>query len=115
MASGSITGFRADRVRFDQLYRIGQGRETRRPTSEEVIDADRNPGTVQQTGRPLDVAMAGDAWLAVQATEGSEAYTRRGDLSIAASGVLETGDGFQVMGAGQVGREAGRESASQYG
>src|SRR3546814_918539 len=74
MASGSITGFRADRVRFDQLYRIGQGRETRRPTSEEVIGADRNPGTVQQTGRPLDVAMAGDAWLAVQATDGSEAY-----------------------------------------
>src|SRR3546814_4196852 len=100
MANASTTGFKADRVRFDQLYLIGQGLETRRPTSEEVIDADRNPGTVQQTGRPLDVAMAGDAWLAVQATDGSEAYTRRGDLSIAASGVLETGDGFPVMGSG---------------
>src|SRR3546814_509889 len=65
MANASTTGFKADRVRFDQLYLIGQGLETRRPTSEEVIDADRNPGTVQQTGRPLDVAMAGDAWLAV--------------------------------------------------
>src|SRR3546814_2818408 len=60
MANASTTGFKADRVRFDQLYLIGQGLETRRPTSEEVIDADRNPGTVQQTGRPLDVAMAGD-------------------------------------------------------
>src|SRR3546814_6298983 len=85
MANASTTGFKADRVRCDQLYLIGQGLETRRPTSEEVIDADRNPGTVQQTGRPLDVAMAGDAWLAVQATDGSEAYTRRGDLSIARS------------------------------
>ncbi|HVI98167.1 MAG TPA: flagellar basal-body rod protein FlgF [Sphingomonas sp.] len=100
MANASTVGFKADRVRFDQLYLIGQGLETRRPTSEEVIDADRNPGTVQQTGRPLDVAMAGDAWMAVQATDGSEAYTRRGDLSIAASGVLETGDGFPVMGSG---------------
>jgi flagellar basal-body rod protein FlgF len=36
----------------------------------------------------------------VQATDGSEAYTRRGDLSVAASGVLETGDGFPVMGSG---------------
>src|SRR3546814_14444624 len=44
--------------------------------------------------------MAGDAWLAVQATDGGEAYTRRGDLSSAASGVLETGDGFPVMGSG---------------
>ncbi|MCM8731243.1 flagellar basal-body rod protein FlgF [Hephaestia sp. GCM10023244] len=100
MANASTTGFKADRVRFDQLTLIGQGLETRRPTSEEVIDADRNPGSVQQTGRPLDVAMNGDAWLAVQATDGSEAYTRRGDLAIAASGVLETGDGFPVMGSG---------------
>src|SRR3546814_918536 len=77
IANASTTGFKADRVRFDQLYLIGQGLETLRPTSEEVIGADRNPGTVQQTGRPLDVAMAGDARLAVQATDGSEAYDRK--------------------------------------
>src|SRR3546814_10606491 len=70
MANASTTGFKADRVRFDQLYLIGQGLETRRPTSEEVIDADRNPGTVQQTGRPLDVALAGDTWLAEPGTDG---------------------------------------------
>src|SRR3546814_11428880 len=67
MANASTTGFNADRVRFDQLYLIGQGLETRRPTSEEVLDADRHPGTVQQTGSPLDVSMDGDAWLAVEA------------------------------------------------
>src|SRR3546814_12462859 len=64
MANASTTGFKADRVRFDQLYLIGQGLETRRPTSEEVIDADRTPGTVQQTARPLHVAMAGAPWPA---------------------------------------------------
>jgi flagellar basal-body rod protein FlgF len=100
MANASTTGFRADLVNFDQLDLIGQGFETRRPTSEQVIDADFKPGTVEQTGRPLDVAMAGDAWLAVQSADGSEAYTRRGDLSISATGVLETGDGFPVMGSG---------------
>ena len=100
MANASTTGFRADRVNFDQLTLTGQGLETRRPTSEEVTDADFKPGVVQQTGRPLDVAMSGDAWLAVQAADGSEAYTRRGDLQIASSGVLETGDGFPVMGSG---------------
>src|SRR5690606_31883939 len=78
----------------------GPGFDTRLPSSEEVIDADRDPGSIRPTGRPLDIAMAGDAWLAVQASDGSEAYTRRGDLSIAASGVLETGDGFPVMGSG---------------
>jgi flagellar basal-body rod protein FlgF len=100
MANASTTGFRADVVNFDQLDMIGQGLDTRRPTSEEVIDADFKPGTVEQTGRPLDVAMSGQAWLAVQAADGSEAYTRRGDLQISATGVLETGDGFPVMGSG---------------
>jgi len=100
MANASTPGFRADLVNFDQLALIGQGLESRRPTSEEVIDADFKPGTVEQTGRPLDVAMSGQAWLAVQSADGTEAYTRRGDLHITATGVLETGDGFPVMGSG---------------
>ncbi|GGB23659.1 flagellar basal-body rod protein FlgF [Sphingomonas metalli] len=100
MANASTTGFRADRVVFDRIELKGGGQqiEARAPTSEEITDADRAPGAIQQTGRPLDVAMAGDAWLAVQAADGSEAYTRRGDLEIAPSGVLQTGDGHIVMG-----------------
>ena len=101
MANASTTGFRADRVVFDQIALKGGGTtlEARSPTSEEVTDADRTPGALQQTGRPLDVAVTGrDAWLAVQAPDGSEAYTRRGDLEVAPSGVLQTGDGYIVQG-----------------
>lgn len=103
MANGSTTGFRADRVVFDRIELKGGGAriEARAPTSEEVTDADRAPGAIQATGRALDVAVAGpDAWLAVQAADGSEAYTRRGDLEVTASGVLQTGDGHIVMGEG---------------
>jgi flagellar basal-body rod protein FlgF len=100
MANGSTIGFRADRVVFDRLQVNGDGMNTRTPASEEVVDADRRPGAIMQTGRPLDVAVTGDAWLAVQATDGTEAYTRRGDLQISPTGVLETGDGFPVMGSG---------------
>jgi len=101
MANASTTGFRADRVVFDRIKLSGGGSEleARAPTSEEVTDADRRPGSVQQTGRPLDVAITGnDDWMAVQAGDGTEAYTRRGDLEVAPSGVLQTGDGFIVMG-----------------
>ncbi|KQU61705.1 flagellar biosynthesis protein FlgF [Sphingomonas sp. Leaf339] len=100
MANASTTGFRADRVVFDRIELKGGGStiEARSPTSEEVTDADRTEGAIQQTGRPLDVAMTGDTWLAVQAADGSEAYTRRGDLEVAPSGVLQTGDGHIVMG-----------------
>ena len=103
MANASTTGFRADRVVFDRIDLKGGGQqfEARAPTAEEVTDADRAPGAIQTTGRPLDVAVTGaTAWLAVQAADGSEAYTRRGDLEIAPSGVLQTGDGFPVMGSG---------------
>ena len=102
MANASTTGFRADRVVFDRIELKGGGAawEARAPTSEEVRGADFAPGSVQQTGRPLDVAVGGEAWLAVQAADGSEAYTRRGDLEVAPSGVLQTGDGFIVMGQG---------------
>ena len=103
MANASTTGFRADRVVFDQIKLSDGGTtlEARSPTSEEVTDADRSPGAMQTTGRPLDVAMNGnDTWLAVQAADGTESYTRRGDLEVAPSGVLQTGDGFVVQGQG---------------
>jgi flagellar basal-body rod protein FlgF len=101
IANASTTGFRADRTTFQQLMlKGGAGLPTRQPTAEEVVDMDRQHGALQQTGRDLDVAVAGDAWMAVQAPDGTEAYTRRGDLRITDSGVLETGDGFPVMGSG---------------
>ncbi len=100
MANASTIGFRADRVVFDRLSLQGSDFDTRTPASAEVVDADRKAGTIQQTGRPLDVAVASDSWLTVQATDGTEAYTRRGDLEIAPSGVLQTGDGFPVIGSG---------------
>ena len=100
IANASTIGFRADRVNFERLLVKGDGHESRQPSAESVVDMDRRAGTVVSTGRGLDVAITGDNWLAVQSADGSEAYTRRGDLRIAPSGVLETGDGFPVMGSG---------------
>lgn len=100
IANASTIGYRADRVNFERLMIKGDGHESRQPSAETVVDMDRRAGTIVSTGRGLDVAITGDNWLAVQAADGSEAYTRRGDLRIAPSGVLETGDGFPVMGSG---------------
>jgi flagellar basal-body rod protein FlgF len=100
IANASTIGYRADRVTFDRMVLNGSPLDSRTLASEEVTDADRRAGTIIQTGRPLDVAVTNDAWISVQATDGTEAYTRRGDLQVAPSGVLETGDGFPVMGSG---------------
>jgi flagellar basal-body rod protein FlgF len=50
------------------------------------------------TGRELDVAVKGDGLITVQAPDGSDAYTRAGDLKINSAGMLVTGTGFPVMG-----------------
>jgi len=55
-------------------------------------------GAIAGTGRSLDVAMTGDTMLAVQSLDGGEAYTRRGDLSVSISGVVQNGDGLPVLG-----------------
>jgi flagellar basal-body rod protein FlgF len=55
-------------------------------------------GAVIETGNPLDIALSGRTMLAVQGEDGEEAYTRRGDLTVDASGVMSNGDGRPVIG-----------------
>jgi flagellar basal-body rod protein FlgF len=98
LANAQTPGFRAELAEAQALWLHGEGASARAYASEEVIAADMRAGTVTQTGRDLDVAMTGDALLAVQAPDGEEGYTRRGDLQIAASGLLTTGDGHPVLG-----------------
>jgi flagellar basal-body rod protein FlgF len=44
--------------------------------------------------------MQGNAWLAVQGTDGTEAYTRAGSLDVNAEGLLVQRNGLQVLGDG---------------
>lgn len=99
MANAQTIGFRADTLQFTPMtVKDGQSLEVRALSDGEVRGADMHEGTLVQTGKPLDVAMTGRALLAVQATDGTEAYTRRGDLSVSPSGVLTNGDGAPVIG-----------------
>lgn len=98
MANASTTGFRGEIVRSQSLYVNGDGLDSRATVKEYVLDADMNPGPIKSTGRPLDIALQGDALMAVQAPNGEEGYTRRGDLQLTESGLVTTGDGHPVMG-----------------
>ena len=100
LANANTVGFRAEIASQRPLWLRGGEFQGRAPASEEVVNADMKAGALVQTGRDLDVAMQGDSMLAVQADDGEEAYTRRGDLMIAPSGLLTTGDGAPVLGDG---------------
>lgn len=100
LANANTTGFRAEISSAQSLWLRGAGHEARAQSSQEVLAADMQQGAVSETGRDLDIALEGDALLAVQARNGDEAYTRRGDLKRTDSGLLTTGDGHPVLGEG---------------
>lgn len=98
MANSNTVGFKADMVSAKAQYLNGPGHDSRAMSVERAMQADMNAGAIKQTGRPLDVALEGDAMFAVQGTDGKEAYSRRGDFTIQASGAMITGDGYPVLG-----------------
>ncbi len=100
LANASTNGFRAEMQAFRAVPVLGQGASTRAYVLESTIGHDTSSGPVQSTGRSLDVAMQGNAWLAVQALDGTEAYTRAGSLQISAEGQLVTPSGLPVLGDG---------------
>ncbi|MDJ0700130.1 MAG: flagellar basal-body rod protein FlgF [Woeseiaceae bacterium] len=100
LANVSTTGFRADLHAFSSVPVEGPGVETRVNAVVDSYGTDFTNGPVANTGRDLDIAIQGDGFIAVQAPDGSEAYTRRGDLQETAGGLLTTGSGHLVMGDG---------------
>lgn len=101
LANVSTTGFREQLNAARAVPVQGDGIfKTRTAVVESTPGASFAPGPILQTGRQLDVAMKDSAWLAVQAPDGGEAYTRRGDLQVSSDGFLVTGTGQPVIGDG---------------
>ena len=100
LANVSTTGFRAELEAFRAVPVRGDGASTRVYALESTVGYDSSAGVVQSTGRSLDVAARGDAWFAVQALDGTEAYTRAGAFEVNADGLLVTPAGLPVQGDG---------------
>jgi flagellar basal-body rod protein FlgF len=100
LANASTVGFRAELQAFRSAPVAGSGASTRVYALETTPGYDASGGPLQATGRNLDVAMKCDAWLAVQALDGTEAYTRAGALEASSEGLLSTAGGLTVLGDG---------------
>ena len=100
LANVSTTGFRAQMAAFRAVPVLGDGASTRAYAIETTFGYNAEPGAVATTGRNLDVAMKGNAWLAVLGADGTEAYTRNGALDVNNEGVVVTRGGLPVQGDG---------------
>jgi flagellar basal-body rod protein FlgF len=98
MANVSTSGFRAQINNFRAVPVVGDEMPTRAMVVATTAGADMRAGPLTQTGRALDVAVRGDGWLTVQMPDGSEAYTRVGNLQVGADGQLLTMDSRPLVG-----------------
>lgn len=100
LANASTTGFRADFKSSLSQQVYGPGHPSRVYATNGDAGVDFTPGSIISTGRELDMAINGEGWFAVQAADGSEAYTRAGDLRIDSLGRITNGAGFTMLGNG---------------
>ena len=125
MAGGHYVALSGMRTRLDELDRLASDlanvgtagykaertglRNVPRPVFDRALDSaidaslggrrlDARPGAIEPTGRPMDIAIEGAGFLAVDTPAGPR-YTRNGHLQRGANGTLETADGAAVRGA----------------
>jgi flagellar basal-body rod protein FlgF len=104
IANMNTPGFRAQHERFETFLAEPQSIGPQRGRAlAMVIDQatvrDLRPGALEQTGNPLDLALHGDGYLAVE-TEAGTRYTRNGRLTLDPTGQLVDQSGLPVLGAG---------------
>lgn len=100
MSNALTDGYKAVQGAFRALPVIGPGAPTRTFVVESTPVADFSEGVMRSTGNPLDVAVHGPGWIAVQDGQGREAYTRNGNLEVGINGQLVTNTGLPVIGEG---------------
>jgi flagellar basal-body rod protein FlgF len=100
LANASTIGFKAtlDNFKAEPIY--GPGSADRVYSVNKGAGTDFSQGALMSTGRDLDVSIDGEGWFAVQAKDGSEAYSRRGDFYLDPNGLLLNGANQIVLGDG---------------
>ncbi len=93
VANANSRGFRAERVTFQEVLG-GQGNLSFVTAEETGIDMSR--GELRTTGNPLDVAVDGDGWIAMQTPEGVR-YSRDGAFAIGPDANLIDDRGNNVL------------------
>lgn len=125
LANLQTTGFKRQAVSF-RAYALDAENNAREvfPPYPAVSDASRfwvayearvDPaaGPLRQTGNPLDLALNGPGFFAVESPEGIR-YTRRGNFTLNAEGVLVTQEGWPVQGeGGEIRLEGGRAAGGR--
>jgi flagellar basal-body rod protein FlgF len=98
ISNASTSGFQGSRVTFSQALATAQSPDVAL-VGNSSSGVDDTAGAISQTGSPLDVALDGPGYFAVETSSGTR-YSRAGALTRDTAGVLCTQDGHPVKNAG---------------
>ncbi|NDE91007.1 MAG: flagellar basal-body rod protein FlgF [Alphaproteobacteria bacterium] len=102
IANVSTTGFKSSDVLFQDFMVKPAPKMTHHMVLDRATLRNTTQGAFLKTDNPLDLAIAGQGYFAVQTPQGVQ-YTRQGNFQIDAEGNLVTVDGFQVLSGGNSG------------
>lgn len=100
ISNSSTIGYKASRAEFEDLVAGGQaaGRIIGSGSSTSAVNTIFDQGTLEFTGRTLDLAIDGNGFFAVQDTSGNLFYTRAGNFKLDTSGNIINQNNLQVLG-----------------
>lgn len=97
LANVSTNAFRAEMYTYRAVPLRGDGATTRVFALEASAGHRNAPGPGIRTGREMDIMPKENNWFAVQAPDGTEAYTRTGSLTVSSDGTLQTSTGHALL------------------
>ena len=98
VANSSTAGFRAENIKFESVLSQVPPDSTAFVSAGEPF-LSRASGELIRTDNLLDIAIEGDAWLAIQTPSG-QVFTRDGRMRITDEGVLQTLNGYPILDVG---------------
>lgn len=98
VANMNTTGYRGQNLLFREFISDPRGQENELSFVQDFGQYNAtSPGPMKQTGNPLDVALTGNGFFAIEGP-GGEAYSRAGEFTRRADGTLITPRGYAVSG-----------------
>ncbi len=96
LANLTTPGFKAERMLFVEHLKRTDHQEKIRFVQDIATVRDLKPGPLTHTGSPLDLAIRGDGYFAVE-TAGGERYTRAGGFALDAEGQVVNAQGQALL------------------
>lgn len=96
LANMSTPAFKGEEMLFSQYVVQPQRSVPLDYVEDSGTVRDMKQGPISKTGNPLDLAIEGQGWFAVQTPLGAR-YTRNGHFQLDANGQIVTGDGYPVL------------------